>query len=98
MYALAGNVKARARSSPALTDRSCVTDTRRSLRSRCRHGATVGRRSLLGPAIVDRMPATDGPEDDRDHQHDGRGAENRELILPAGDVDTTHRHGPRHLV
>src|SRR2546430_6826689 len=98
IYALAGNVKARARSSPALTDRSCVTDTRRSLRPRCRHRPTVGCGSLLGPAIVYRMTPTDGPEDDRNHEHDRGRAENRELVLPPWDVDTANLNRPRHAV
>src|SRR6266853_4821660 len=70
MYALDGNVKARARSSPALICRSCVIDTRRSLRSaRPGHFGTDGR-CLAGQNIVDGMAPADDVEDDPDRDDD----------------------------
>src|SRR5437870_7224479 len=80
MYALAGNVKARARSSPALTGRSCVTDTRRSLRA-----ANAGDFRLRGagsfrrPALVVGVPASDRVEPDADRDDDQHGHEHADL-------------------
>src|SRR6266849_2247237 len=71
MYALAGNVKARARSSPALTDRSFVTDTRRSLRAaNAGYFRLRGAGSFRRPALVVGVPASDQVEPDADRDDD----------------------------
>src|ERR1700682_3141182 len=94
MYALAGNVKARARSSPALIDRSSVTDTRRSLASaNPRRLPLIGDYRHIGPAIVDRMLATDQVEGDRNRQNHTGGDEDGDLVGAAVDADTANRHG-----
>src|ERR1700737_287357 len=92
MYALSGNVKARARSSPALTDRSCVTDTRRSLAStnpRCLW--LIGDDRHIGPAIVDRMLLADQVEPHADSHDNPDRDQHRQLVREPVEV----RHLPR---
>src|SRR6202165_3096205 len=99
MYALAGNVKARARSSPALTDRPRVTDTRCSLRpGYSSQVATVGCRPLFRPAIMHGMAASHGIENHGDHEHDRRRAEDRKLVLSSVDVHAADGNRSGHFV
>src|ERR1700694_6352535 len=81
MYALAGNVKAGARPSPRLTDRSCVTDTRRSLASaNPRRLSLIGDDRHIGPAIVDRMLLADQVEAHAD-PHDNPDRDQHRTLL-----------------
>src|SRR5438309_2431066 len=94
MYALAGNVKARARSSPALTGRSCVTDTRRSLLA-----ANAGDFRLRGagsfrrPALVVGVPASNSVEPDADPDDDRHGHEHADLERRSVEAGRRSGHG-----
>src|SRR3989442_15932438 len=94
MWALAGNVKARARSSAALTDRSCVTDTRRSLGvANAGYFRLRGAGSFRGPALVVGMPAPDSPEPDADRDDDRHGHQHADFERPPIEAARLSRDG-----
>src|SRR5207302_9366532 len=83
-------------SSPALTDRACVTDTRRSLGPwRPNHFGSNGR-CLAGQNIVYRMAFPDEVEDDSDGHDDPHRYEDGDLKRRPVNATASGRYRAKH--